>query len=98
MLTRDSLVIERPHPVGDGVQKIYRFDNNYGASVIRNSIGGIGASYGYEDGLWELGVIQFYSKDNDDYSLTYLTPITDDVLGHLTEENVNNILQRISEL
>jgi len=43
-------------------------------------------------GLWELAVI---GKDG---SLCYDTPITDDVLGYLTEEEVNNTLVLIEQL
>lgn len=42
--------IDRPHPLG-GIQRIYHFDNGYGASVVRFTY-----SYGFEQGLWELAV------------------------------------------
>lgn len=75
-----------------GVQYLTRFNNGYGASIIQHSF-----SYGHERGLWELAVI-FYPDDTDEYVLSYSTPITDDVLGHLTEGEVNNYLNKISEL
>ena len=50
-----------------------------------------GGSYGNEDGLWELGVTQ-------DGSLTYDTPITDDVIGRLTEDEVQTTLAQIAAL
>ena len=34
----DNPIFERPHPFGEGIQKVYRFQNNYGASVIRNKM------------------------------------------------------------
>ncbi len=74
-----------------GPQHTYRFPNGLGASVIRNDI-----SYGSEDGLWELAVIEW--KDADRFCLTYDTPITDDVIGGLAEEGVLRTLQEISEL
>lgn len=70
----------------DGIQRIYEFDNGYGASVVRRSM-----SYGGSDGLWELAV-----KWNG--SLCYDTPITDDVLGYLNEEMVNYYLEKIEQL
>lgn len=84
------LIEERPHPSSVGVQRLHRFDNNYGASVIR-AIG----SYGYEDNLWELAVLKF---EGSRWTLCYDTPITDDVLGYLTDEEVEAILERIEKL
>ena len=73
-----------------GVQYVFRFENNYGASIIKHL-----GSYGYEENLWELGVIRF--DEDDEYDLTYDTPITDDVEGYLTDEDVRNLLARIKE-
>ena len=83
----------RQHMVGmGGVQKIYRFDNNYGASVVRFQY-----SYGYEKGLWELAVIGF-PDDSDDYRITYETYLTDDVIGYLSDKQVEETLIAIQEL
>lgn len=62
------------------------FENGYGASVLIGS--------------------QFYSNGVDTYELavlyegeiTYNTDITDDVLGHLSKEEVNEILIKIKSL
>ena len=69
-----------------GVQKVYEFDNGYGASVIMHQ-----GSYGFSKGLWELAVLQ-------NGALCYDTPITNDVIGHLNEEEANNYLNLIKEL
>lgn len=82
------LIKERP--INDGIQKIYRFKNNFGASVVRHSF-----SYGKEKGLWELAVLEF---DGDEFSLTYKTSVTDDVLGWLTDEEVAELLDKIEKL
>lgn len=71
-------------------QWLFRFENDYGASVIKHF-----GSYGYEKDLFELAVIFF---DGENWKLTYNTPITDDVLGYLTNEEVLDILKRIKEL
>lgn len=108
-----------------GVRYVFRFENNYGASVVKHL-----GSYGYDEDLWELAVVRFgkydelciedfekhgyddeleelldsmesYEDDEDEddvYILTYDTPITDDVEGHLTDEDVRNLLARIKEL
>ena len=78
----------------DGIQKIYSFDNGYGASVIKHSF-----SYGGNVGLWELAVIKFANKDNyTDYKIDYVTPITNDVIGFLNEKEVEKKLKEIKNL
>ena len=72
--------------INGGVQHEYEFPNGYGASVVSHSY-----SYGRESGLWELAVL-------DHGHLTYTTPITADVLGHLTTEEVDATLDRIAAL
>ena len=103
-----------------GVQYVFRFENNYGASVVKRL-----GTYGYDQDLWELAVIRFGKYDelyieyfekhdcdeelaelfdededgeDDVYDLTYDTPITDDIEGYLTDEDVRNLLARIKEL
>lgn len=70
-----------------GIQYQFEFDNEFGASVIKHY-----GSYGYDADLWELAV---YDRDGD---LCYSTPITDDVLGYLTDEEVRETLRQIQEL
>lgn len=73
-----------------GIHICVKFDNGYGCSIIRH----IG-SYGSEDGLWELAVLLV--KD-DKCMICYDTPITDDVLGYLTEEDVLEYISKIKAL
>ena len=68
-----------------GKQWKFRFPNGYGASVINDG-------YGARAGLYELAVL------GPDDHLTYDTPVTDDVLGHLTEADVADALDRIAAL
>lgn len=68
------------------MQHIYLFTNGYGASVIRNSY-----SYGHEYGLYEIAVL----RGN---RLCYDTPITDNVIGYLTADEVAEHLRQIEEL
>ncbi len=70
----------------EDVHAIIEFDNGYGASVLSTSY-----SYGGKNGLYELAVL----KDGD---LCYTTPITNNVLGWLKEEDVNRILTDIQNL
>jgi hypothetical protein len=83
--TRDvfePVVVQSLHA---GTQRLYRFDNGYGASVVRHEY-----SYGTE-----LAVIRW---DGSDFDLNYDTPLTNDVIGHLTESEVGDLLRRISKL
>ena len=73
--------------VHGGIQYKFRAENGYGASIVRHDF-----SYGGKDGLWELAVLD---KTGD---LCYTTHITEDVLGYLTEEEVNNTLLQIEQL
>ena len=75
---------------GNPGQWCFRFPNNYGASVIKHP-----GSYGYDKDLFELAVILFI---DDEWHLTYETPITDDVIGNLTNEEVLNYLKQIKDL
>lgn len=73
------------------VQKLYRFANNYGASVVKGE-----HTYGGDEGLWELAVLKF--KTDGDFNLDYSTPITEDVEGHLTDDAVEELLDKIEAL
>ena len=63
------------------------FENGFGVSVICHKY-----SYGGKDGLYELAVLDTKGE------ITYDTPITDDVIGYLTEEGVTAILAEIQLL
>jgi len=71
-------------------QTLYQFKNDLGASIIYHQ-----GSYGYEQGLVELGIISWFG---DKYMLTYDTPLTDNILGNLTQEQAKLILEKIKEL
>ena len=71
----------------NGYQLLYTFDNGYGASVVKHDF-----SYGGKNGKYELAVL------DKDGSLCYDTPSTEDVIGHLTMGEVENLLADISNL
>lgn len=73
-------------PCNGGVQQIYSFSNGYGASVVKHSF-----SYGHENDLWELAVLK-----ND--RICYDTPITSDVIGRLSDADVQTTLAEIANL
>lgn len=85
-------------PVGDGVQKIYRFANGYGAIVARNQY-----TYGGASGLWEVTLIYFRSDNildfevDFDVNLSKCNKITETTMGYLTEGKVDIILDEIEK-
>lgn len=89
-LTTHTPIYASTHPELGGKVLRYRFDNNYGASVVKHR-----GSYGGLEGRWELAVLRF---EGDDWRLTYGTPITDDVIGYLREDDIPELLDRIAEL
>lgn len=80
-------------PIEYGLQKIYRFDNGFGASVIKSQF-----SYGGDDNLWELAVLTFSSNAPEEFELTYETPITNDVIGSLNDDEVEEKLTEVKQL
>ena len=72
---------------GDTLMYTFVFENGYAASVIRGPY-----TYGNEEGLWEMAVL------DEKGDLTYDTPITDDVIGHLTDREAYEILLKIKAL
>lgn len=75
-----------------GVQYAFRFENGYGASVVKHD-----GSYGNYKDLWELAVVKFIGE-SDRFYLVYTTDITCDVVGYLTDKDVQDLLRRIKEL
>ncbi|EAE6743411.1 hypothetical protein BJE16_10305 [Listeria monocytogenes] len=66
-------------------QILYKFPNNYGASVVSGPF-----TYGLE-----LAVI-FFSNEN--WDIDYDTLVTNDVLGHLNKESLKQALEDIYNL
>lgn len=85
----------------NGAHYLFRFDNGYGASVIKTFY-----SCGYYDDLWELAVIKFTdnmkkgSLGPGDYEIIYDNSIMDGrcVMGWLTDEEVRYILHKIKSI
>ena len=64
-----------------------KFDNKYGISVVCTRY-----SYGGEDGLYEIAVL------DSEGDITYTTPVTSDVIGYLSPEDVTDIMKQIQLL
>lgn len=71
----------------ESYQKIYRFGNGYGASVVSNSM-----TYGGNQGLFEVAVLDLAGE------IVYDTPVTSDVVGFLDFDGVADVLRQIQNL
>ena len=71
----------------DGVYARIMFENGLGASIVKTSF-----SYGGKNGLYEVAVL------DTDGEITYETDVTDDVIGHLTPEQVTETMAFIQVL
>jgi len=63
-----------------------QFPNGYGLSIVKGH-----ATYGGDKGLYEAAVLK-------DDQITYDTTITDDVLGYQSEDDITELLKKVSEL
>ena len=70
-----------------GVYCRIQFDNGFGASIVKHEY-----SYGGKNGLYEIAVLDSGGE------ITYTTPITNDVLGYLSEEDVERHVNEIKNL
>lgn len=70
-----------------GVQCRMIFENGYGVSVVSHTY-----SYGGKKGLYEIAVLD---KNGE---LTYDTPVTNDVIGYLSETGVTDVMKKVQEL
>jgi hypothetical protein len=76
--------------INDGIQYLAFYPNGYGASIVQHKY-----SYGHDQGSWELAVIK---GTEEDWNICYDTPITSDVLGYLSEADVEDVLLQIEAL
>lgn len=74
-----------------GTQRLFRFPNGFGASVVKHRF-----SYGGWEGLYELAVIAWESEEM--WNIDYTTPITRDVIGYLSLKGVERELENIMRL
>lgn len=90
-----------------GDQRVYRFPNGFGASLVKicmvranknEVMPYTGLHPVTDEPLWELGVVHFNSDDDTDYAITFETPVADDVIRRVTDSRAELILRQIKEL
>jgi hypothetical protein len=80
-----------PHGnIPDGIAARHFFPNGYGVSVVQ-----FPGSYGYEEGLYEVAIIKGLEED---WEICYDTPITDDIIGYQSIEDIDNLLSQVQSL
>ena len=89
MKTFEDLEFEQLNdaPYMVGKKSRIHFNNGFGVSVVSHT-----HSYGGRDGLYEVAVL------DKDGLLTYETPVTSDVIGYLSEEDVTDVMKQVQEL
>ena len=73
-----------------GIHAKHFFPNGYGVSVVKTPY-----SYGHEEGLYELAVLKGVEEN---WSICYDTEITNDVLGYLTQDELDEVLMQVKSL
>jgi hypothetical protein len=83
----------KPHPIDpNGLLARFYFDNGYGISVCR-----FFGSYKDNHHQWEIAVLS-WDEETKKMDLCYDTPITNDVIGYLYEDEVSKIMEDIQLL
>lgn len=95
MLTNKNLLVERPHILGyPGVQRIYRFKNGAGLSVVDAPILHV---YPF---AWEIAVLKGIKEDAvkvEFAGLDYSTPLTEDVEVFFDDESANAFIEKAEQ-
>ena len=72
-----------------GIQYVFAFNNNFGASVVKTPF-----TYGGNNDLWEFAMLK-YIKELYKYELYYCNLTDFSVLGYLSDADVNFYLKNI---
>jgi hypothetical protein len=80
-----EMINDTPFMVGKKARM--SFDNEYGVSVVSHTY-----SYGGKKGLYEVAVL------DSEGDLSYETPVTNDVIGYLSEKGVSDVMKKVQEL
>lgn len=88
--TFEDLSFEIHDTFGFGTRAKMFFPNGYGISVITGK-------YAYTKGpdQFEAAVLK---GDSEEWGLTYVTPVTNDVIGYLSPQDVTEVMRQIQDL
>lgn len=92
-LTQRNLLLERPHAAGiGGVQRIYRFADGHGLSLVNSPKLHV---YPF---AWEAAVLKGVTENGEFEDLDYDTELTNDVEVFQTEKEANHFIDRAAKL
>ena len=86
----DDLVFEERDDMLPGTRSTFFFDNGYGVSVITGPMFHTDVDHPYE-----LAVLKGFVENS---RLCYDTPVTDDVIGHLSESEISATMELVQKL
>ena len=89
-LTDENLVLEQRH-LG-GVQRIYRFPDGHGLSLINGPM-----AHGFPF-AWEAAVLWQVKKDGSSGRIQYTTPLTSDIEVFQTDAEANEFIDRARKM
>jgi len=91
-ITDKNLLLERPHPISmiGGVQRIYRFKNNWGLSAVNSPI----IHYQEFPCAWEIAVLKNVNDNGKFETLAYDTELTSDVEIFDSDEEANAFIDK----
>ena len=87
------LIYSGPHKLFGGKSLIFRFPNDWGASIVRHQ-----ASKGGKEGFWEVGLISFPYKDGNNFYIRLDTDLMSETQGYQFIDEAVNWLGRIKDL
>jgi hypothetical protein len=90
LLSWEGFVMSRV--VGDILGITCVFPNGYGVDVVWGA-----NTYGASQGLWELAVVKPKGFTGE-FEIIYDTPITDDVIGYLDDDEVVDLAREVKAL
>lgn len=91
-IARDGINIPGVSYRSDTIHARLMFNNGYGISVVRGGIVTIGNTKIGSDDVYEIAVL------DKDGKLDYSTPITEDVITDLTQDEVTEYMIKIQQL
>ena len=91
-IVREGINIPNVSYRSDTIHARLMFDNRYGISVVRGGVLTIGGAKVGSNDVYEIAVL------DEDKELTYTTPITEDVITNLTQDEVTEYMIKIQQL